>query len=1076
VIVRPQALLDDRDATRVVQELLQRRLGYVPEWESPKQGTGVALSWIFARYVQAIIQRLNQAPEKNKLAFLDLLGLDLVPAQAARAPIVFQLIEQAPESRAPAGTQVAAPPPPEHSDQIVFETERATGITAAKLVEVFSLWPGRDQYIDHSASYTAGEPFQLFQPLQLQNTPHAIYLAHDTLLALAGKARLDVECEITQPSTEALDILWVYWDGKVWRGFKAMKPACQEIDEKKLDSTDGLTHSGSFRLETDCAETAKTTVNGINAFWIRGWLTEPLPPDPSQALPEVESVRLSSVIEQPLELVEPAQGEVEVANGFLPDQAFTDGTKVDLTKPFYPLGLQPQPGVALYFSWEEAFSKPGARLTIFPKRTATPQDVFDVGPKPPVVITVAAAEPPAPDAAAPPAAAAAQEPVKEILRHTLSWEYWNGREWRRLSDLATYSNPSDPDATSPLDFSSESRVIELTVPDDLERIKVNDQEGLWMRVRLVSGGFGFKQKVTWLDARQNTNEFTYVITQPPALSDFRLGYTWQYGPFHPEMLLTSNDFQFEDRTYEARWPGSTFLPFRRVNDVTPALYLGFDRKLPVDRLGIFCEIVEKRGETLGPAMLWEYWNGGAWRELSVEDETRRLRLPGILSFIAAEDSQPLARFGTARHWLRGRLKEDGPPGEPTIKGIFPNAVWASQQRTLSDVPLGTSSGLPDQSFVLTQTPVLAGERIEVRELTGLRANVEWRILALEIAGGDPQVLRTLEELLGREGTQLDITYGDLRLRRDRNKRVIEVWVRWQERSHLFFSGREDRHYVIDRARGQLFFGNGFQGKLPPAGATILGKQQRAGGGLVGNVTARTITQLLGGVPGVQAVFNPHAGEGGADGETLESFARRGPQSVRHRGRAIAPSDYETLAHEASPAVAVARAISTRNTSGRALPGWVTILIIPQSQEPRPWPSFGLRRQVRQFIADRAPADLAAADQIYVTGPDYLPIDVAATIAPVDPAEAGAVEARARDALGEFFHPLRGGPDQRGWELGRDVFLSDVAAVLERVPGVDYVEELALLLNGGLQGEQIAVADDRIVVAGAIRLKLKTAER
>ena len=199
MIVRPQALLDDRDAMRVVQELLQRRLGYVPEWEPPEQGTGVALTWIFARYVQAIIQRLNQAPEKNKLAFLDLLGLDLVPAQAARAPIVFQLIEQAPESRAPAGTQVAAPPPPEQSDQIVFETERATGITAAKLVEVFSLWPGRDQYIDHSASYAAGEPFQLFQPLQLKNTPHAIYLAHDTLLALAGKARLDVEFE-THPA------------------------------------------------------------------------------------------------------------------------------------------------------------------------------------------------------------------------------------------------------------------------------------------------------------------------------------------------------------------------------------------------------------------------------------------------------------------------------------------------------------------------------------------------------------------------------------------------------------------------------------------------------------------------------------------------------------------------------------------------------------------------------------------------------------------------------------------------------------------------------------------------------------
>jgi predicted phage baseplate assembly protein len=314
------------------------------------------------------------------------------------------------------------------------------------------------------------------------------------------------------------------------------------------------------------------------------------------------------------------------------------------------------------------------------------------------------------------------------------------------------------------------------------------------------------------------------------------------------------------------------------------------------------------------------------------------------------------------------------------------------------------------------------------------------------------------------------------LRRDRNKRVTEVWVRWQERSHLFFSGREDRHYAIDRARGRLLFGNGLQGKIPPAGATILARQHRAGGGLVGNVAGRTITQLLAGVAGVQAVFNPRPGEGGADGETVESFGPRGPKTVRHRGRAIAPADYQTLAREASPAVAAARAIPTRNARGRIIPGWVTLVIIPQSQDPRPWPSFGLRQQVYRSIVDRAPADLAAANQIYVTGPAYLPIDVAATIAPVNPAEAGAVEERARAVLGEFLHPLHGGPDRRGWEIGRDVFLSDVAAVLERVPGVDYVEELALLLNGGVQGERIAVDEDHIVVAGMIRLRLKAAER
>jgi hypothetical protein len=54
-------------------------------------------------------------------------------------------------------------------------------------------------------------------------------------------------------------------------------------------------------------------------------------------------------------------------------------------------------------------------------------------------------------------------------------------------------------------------------------------------------------------------------------------------------------------------------------------------------------------------------------------------------------------------------------------------------------------------------------------------------------------------------------------------------------------------------------------------------------------------------------------------------------------------------------------------------------------------------------------------------------------------------------------------------------MSDVAAVLERVNGVDYVKELALFVQGKLHGEQVPVADDRVVVAGVIRLKLEAAE-
>jgi Baseplate J-like protein len=1152
VNLAPKPRTDARDSTQIVNEILARRLGYVPEWRpgniadlrfAISKGADAALSWIAARFVYDVLQRLNQAPEKNKLAFLDLLGLSLTPAQASRAPIVFQLAEGASDSQAPVRTQVAAPPPPGSPDQIVFETERAVGVAAAHLTEVFTLWPGRDQYINHSNAFLVAEPFQLFKKLDLQDIPHAIYLAHNTLLAFAGSVKLEVELELTQTSSERLSILWHYWDGKVWRAFKYVRPACSEKEAANADSTGGFTASGSFLLEADCAESSKTGVNGIDGFWIRGQLTETLPPDPTRTLPEVDSVKISALVDQRLKarltavlvsdtpLASPGRNqiagvlrneageelgdidvkitspvdpnfpqvvvktntaadhvgeydstdalaaresyELEVAflnldasyiqrnvepernlgidltfnvDGLDPDKAFADGTKLDVTKPFYPFGQQPQPGSTFYFTQEEVFTKPGANLQIYVAKTFAPQDAVDISP-------------------------AGDNPVKRSLPHLIAWEYWNGRKW--ITMFYSTFDPDNPTNPNPKDL-TKTEIIEFTVPDDIEKTTVNEEEALWMRARVVSGGFGFKATVP-TNAGGQDNQFTFVITQPPSIAAFRIGYSWRYGPFHPERALTFNDFQYEDHTFEATWPGRTFLPFSRTRDVTPALYLGFDNKLPVDSIGLFFDNAEDRQDTRGPAMVWEYFDGSAWQELSADDETQNLRLPGILSFIAAEDSQLLARFGNPLHWVRGRLKEDGPPGEPTVAGIFTNAVWASQYRTFGETPLGISTGLPNQVLVFTQIPVLSGERIEVQELSGARANVEWRILARELAPRDRNIIQDLEKLLSGEGIQTEFVRGDLRLVRDRNKKVIEAWVRWKEQPHFFNSKPEDRHYVIDRARGLVFFGDGVQGRIPPPSSPITSRQHTAGGGLVGNVESRAIKQMLAPIPGVQSVFNPRPAEGGADGEPIEAFSLRGPLSIRHRGRAISPLDYETLAYEASPAVARARAVPTRNSSGRPLPGWITLLLIPHSNEAHPLPSFGLREHVRRYIAERAPADIVGCDHLFVTGPNYLPIDVTVSLAPKDPAEAGAVEKRTRQAIEDFLHPLHGGPDGQGWDLGRDVYVSDFASVLERVEGLDYVRAVSILVDGCPQGEFIDVGDDRIVVAGEIRLRLEAAE-
>jgi hypothetical protein len=175
--------------------------------------------------------------------------------------------------------------------------------------------------------------------------------------------------------------------------------------------------------------------------------------------------------------------------------------------------------------------------------------------------------------------------------------------------------------------------------------------------------------------------------------------------------------------------------------------------------------------------------------------------------------------------------------------------------------------------------------------------------------------------------------------------------------------------------------------------------------------------------------------------------------------------------EASPAVAVARAIGIRDSQGRERAGCVTLTIIPNSKERRPWPSFGLREDVRQYIEARMSASVAAAQQLYITGPDYRPVDVETTVVPLDSADAGEVEKAVRATLDRFLHPLLGGPEGRGWQPNRDVFLSDIAALLERTEGVDFVRESTLSLDGVPQGERVRVPLGKTVVAGEFRIKL-----
>jgi hypothetical protein len=256
--------LDPRDAAAVFAELLARAPAFVPEWSPAEGSPGRALLRIAARDAQVVIDRLNRAPDKHLLAFLDMLGISLIPAQGSRAPIVFVPRSDASDGSIAAGTRVGAAVRG-RQDPVVFQTERAIAMAAATLVQVVSLWPARDEYADHSAEHAGKRPFALFDARR--PVPHELYLAHDTLLAFAAGATAEVELELSTAGSAALRTAWEHWDGQAWRSFAGFGAGGAS---GSVDGTIGLTRSGVITLRAVCGESVPTAVGGIAAHWLRG--------------------------------------------------------------------------------------------------------------------------------------------------------------------------------------------------------------------------------------------------------------------------------------------------------------------------------------------------------------------------------------------------------------------------------------------------------------------------------------------------------------------------------------------------------------------------------------------------------------------------------------------------------------------------------------------------------------------------------------------------------------------------------------------------------------------------------------
>ena len=1041
------------DADTTMQDVRKKAPFYVPEWDTEdERDFGIVLSSIFSCMVDSISSRLNEAPKKHFLSFLEMINTSLIPASPARAPLTFILSEGASEDvLLVASTQASADGP--DGKAVIFETEKNILATPSKLVSVYSaisVIKGEDKkekdrkkgdtIFNHTAAINGAEVTELFARNSLQK--HILYIGDEHLFNVQKE---QIELELNGTELEKLadqkNAEWMY----------SIESISKE-NGKEIKKTDWLLFNTELEgnkliLNTENKPINKVKLNGIGSRWLKCQLKDSKIEDLKDL--SIENIRALTSPPKDSADRQKLQNTSPIIN---PDCLFSNDIPINSDSGnFYPFGKKPYIYNIFYIGSKEAFSQKGSKIIL----------VFDLIPGRPSLTNQV------------------DSSINEVDKPQLSWEFWDGESWSLLpiqgneweKNLSENIKPNESNEPKPTTY-------ELTIyrMPEVKLTRVNGKENYWTRVRLVGGNYGKEYEIVnsneIINAEGNKVLCAKVVPGnffPPQITNLKINYiaesdssganneTDKLKP--PEYIFTENNLIFKS-CLEELVKNKGFKPFEPLPDIPPAIYFGFDKELKKGPFSLFINVDEsiEYPEEFLPKVKWQYLinvDPEVWEELEVLDETAGFTKKGMVQFNIPGKMQASRLFGLGnQYWIRAVniqfnekttnetsiVQKNGQEVlasidpecrtdfeffniefsseyyqkySPKVLGFYLNSIWAVQSKTIHDELLGSGNGEVNQNYKLVNAPVIS-ETIWINEFTTLSEKDRKILLA------EPNRVKLIQ---------------------DSKDNITDFWVRWIRVNDFLDSESKDRHYTIDKTDGDISFGNGKRGMVPPIGSDNIKAIYSIGGSKSGNFDASKISKLQSSIAFVDKVFNPISSSGGTETEDIDTLLKRAPTIFKKRDRATALEDYEWLAKKASDQVARVKALPNFNAERKFNTGWVTVVIVPESSSSKPVPSSELKRRVTSYLKERCPAGVT----LRVIPPYYITIDVSTELITASINAIPVIEKEARNKISEFLHPLTGGTEGNGWRFGGSLCISDIYSVLGKISDVDYVNKLIINL-------------------------------
>lgn len=300
--------IDDRRYDQLLAEVRTRIARYTPEWKPiwsdvNDSDPGITLAQLFAWMTELLTYRLGLVPELNYIKFLQLLGIELTPAQPATTQITFPVAAAFTGQfiYVPMRTQVSGDSPLGSGPPVIFETDRALVAVAATLDTVYA-YDGYSSPLDVTSANQDGTlgfaPFgnmandgsALLLGFKADNGFPQVELDLAIWTSSGTNPPQPVQCGLAAtPGFAPAVVVWQYYDGSTWHPLKLLK-----------DETRGFTATGHAVVMTPAP--AASAASGAfvpvalppatqKLYWLRAFLQHS---QYSQA-PLLRAVRINTV-------------------------------------------------------------------------------------------------------------------------------------------------------------------------------------------------------------------------------------------------------------------------------------------------------------------------------------------------------------------------------------------------------------------------------------------------------------------------------------------------------------------------------------------------------------------------------------------------------------------------------------------------------------------------------------------------------------------------------------------------------------------------------------------------------------